>query len=322
MKTAIFEYGKQSLAEWIEQNHDCEKMVLVGEVHCDLWDDNFKVKAKGQNGGYRYQREPNIGWHSFDLLYGFDSIAKDFHPLEFDITNMHLLDYEGEIDDEELSDDAYEEQPSQIYQMLANRKYGTRFIRKGDFMTTPDGKVLIHCDSIKDTIIIPDGIETIGRLAFASIVKPEFRVILPDGIKNIEECAFAMSDGLVDINFPDSLQYLGESAFCGTGLEEVLLPDGIEEIPCGCFQYVYIERLRLPANLKTIGDCAFVGLECEEVRLPKSVESVGHWSLGIEYYTICKIYIPKTIKELPHDFYYEEGIDFSFEERKPQIEYY
>ena len=39
MKTAIFEYGKQSLAEWIAQNGDCEKMILKGEVYPVLYEE-------------------------------------------------------------------------------------------------------------------------------------------------------------------------------------------------------------------------------------------------------------------------------------------
>ena len=67
MKTATFEFGKQSLAEWIENNRDCEKMILVGEV-------------------------------GYDQLFGLNSIGKDFCPVEFDITDMHLIDHQGEID--------------------------------------------------------------------------------------------------------------------------------------------------------------------------------------------------------------------------------
>ena len=35
-KIAVFEYGKISLAEWINNNSDCEKMILVGKIFYDL----------------------------------------------------------------------------------------------------------------------------------------------------------------------------------------------------------------------------------------------------------------------------------------------
>lgn len=319
MKTAVFEFGKQSLAEWIESNRDCEKMVLVGEVYCSLWDDKYKRPVKGKSGVYEFQTEINIGWHSYDLLFGFDRIAMDFHPKEFDITDLHLLDYEGEINDEDIPYDADENQPSLVLKMLVNRKYGTRFVNNGDFVTTPDKKVLIHCNSFNDVINVPVGTETIGRLAFAAIEEPEFQVILPEGILSIDESAFSNSDGLVKINFPDSLQSLGECAFYGTGLTEVILSDGIEVIPACCFCFVYIKELHLPSNLKTIESSAFVGLECDEVVLPPNVEVVGPEALD-GYYQI--ISVPKSIKDLAHDFYYEEGIDDYYEEHKPMIIWY
>lgn len=314
MKTAIFEYGKQPLAEWIKENSDCEKMILKGNVYCNLRDDNFTRKIK--ENVYQYCWEVNIGWHSYDLLFGFEEIAKDFRPIEFDISEMHLVDAYGNIDDEYLYEDSYEKQPSQIFKMLSNRKYGTRFIYNDCFLTTPDKKVLVHCDKITSVVNIPRGIETIGRIAFATIDKVNYEVILPEGIINIEESAFASSDGLIQINFPDSLQSLGEYAFWSTELSTVLLPDNIEEIPEGCFQYVYIEKLHLPSNLKHIRCAAFVGLSFDEVILPKGIETVESWSLSGHYE---KIHIPKSIKSLAEDFYYEDGIDSNYEERKPII---
>ena len=316
MKTAVFEYGKQPLSEWIKANQDCEKMILKGQVYFDLWNDNFSYEVKDHKGMHAFRREINIGWDAFDLLCGYDRIAKDFHPKEFDITDMHLLDYDGNVNDIDLPYDVDEEQPSIIFKMLANRKYSTRFICDGDYVTTPDKKVLIHCGPMKETITVPNGIETVGRIAFGGIREFGFNVILPEGVAFIDECAFSGSDGLVQINFPDSLKALGESAFFGTSLKEVTLPEGIKEIPACCFQYVYIEKIHFPANLKAIKDCAFVGLGCDEVRLPETVETVGHWSLGGDYKIL---YVPKTIEEFPHDFYYEEGIDDNYEEYKPII---
>ncbi|MBQ7488957.1 MAG: leucine-rich repeat domain-containing protein [Bacteroidales bacterium] len=317
MKTATFEYGKQSLADWFEKNQDCEKMILKGKVYCDFWNDNFKEKVS--EGVYQYRREINIGWDSYDLLFGFDRIAKDFHPLEFDVKDMHLLDWEGKIDDEEIPCDATEEQPSSILKMLVNKKYGTRFIYQNGILTSENGRVLIHYPNVKGTGTIPDTIDTIGRLAFAGIYEPEFSVVLPEGIVRIEEHAFDMSEGLVAINFPDSLHSIGESAFCGTNLIEVLLPNHLEEIPAMCFQWVPLENLHLPDNLKYVRNAAFVGFDIDEVRLPSGVEIVEPEAFGG---TCNVIYIPKTIKELAEDFYYEKGINLYPEDLKPSIVMY
>ena len=161
MKTATFEFGKQYLAEWIEQNRDCEKMVLVGNVYCNLWDDDFKYKVKGKEGVYGFHREINIGWHSYDLLFGFNEIAKDFHPAEFDITGMHLIDYEGNVNDDYIPEDADEEQPSMIFKMLVNRKYGTRFVYNDGVLTTLVGRCLC-INPTSNTSLFPKGLKPLA----------------------------------------------------------------------------------------------------------------------------------------------------------------
>ena len=210
-----------------------------------------------------------------------------------------------------------------LEKMMLNRKHGTLFISdyfNDAFVTTSDGRVLIHCRKVEDTIIVPDTVEIIGRCAFAGIEKPEFSVVLPDKIVSIEDHAFDGSDGLVKINFPDSLQTLGEFAFCGcTNLTEVLLPNQIEEIPTGCFQWMPIEKLHLPDNLKYLRNAAFVGFYCKEVVLPSGVEVVESESLAGAFDEFHVIHVPKTIKEFAEDFYYEEGIDPNPEEYKPSI---
>lgn len=316
MKTATFEFGKQPLADWIAENRDCEKMILVGGVYCDMWDEKYQYKIKGKKGSYGIRREINIGWDSFDLLFGFDLIAKDFHPEVFDVTDMHLLDYDGEIYDEDIPDDAVEEQPSSILRMLVNKKFGTLFTYRDGFLTTPDGRVLIHCSDVKDRVVIPEAVNTIGRLALAGIEKPEFEVVLPNGIISIEEQAFEMSDGLVRVKLPDSLLFLGDSAFCGTNLSEVLLPDGIEEIPSFCFQYAPVEKMHLPENLKYIRFGAFVGLNCDELQIPEGTELVESWSIAGSH---RKIHFPESIKDIAYDFYYEEMID-NPDEWKPYVD--
>ena len=316
MKTATFEFGKQSLADWIAENRECEKMILVGGVYCDMWDEKYQYEIKGKKGSYGIRREINIGWDSFDLLFGFDLIAKDFHPVEFDVKDMHLLDCDGEINDEDIPYDATEKQPSSILKMLVNKKYGARFLYQNGILTSEDGQVLIHYQNVKGTITIPGTINTIGRLALAGIDKPEFEVVLPDGILKIEEKAFDMSDGLVTINFPDSLRSIGESAFCGTNLSEVSLPDKIEEIPAFCFQYVPIEKLHFPENLKYIRFGAFVGFDFDELNIPEGTEVVESWSIAGSY---NKIHFPESMKEIAYDFYFEEMISDP-EKTKPYVE--
>lgn len=74
-------------------------------------------------------------------------------------------------------------------------------------LITTDGKDLIaHGAWGADyTIVVPDGVETIGENAFSCTGAS--KIILPDGVKTIEDHAF--SDRSIDVNIPASVQSIG-----------------------------------------------------------------------------------------------------------------
>lgn len=76
-----------------------------------------------------------------------------------------------------------------------------------DMLITTDGKDLIaHGAWGSDyTIVVPDGVETIGENAFSCTGAS--KIILPDGVKTIEDHAF--SDRSIDANIPASVQSIG-----------------------------------------------------------------------------------------------------------------
>lgn len=312
MKISIFEFGKQPLHEWMQVNPDCECMKLVGNVYDNFYVDYYNDKKESK----KYTHEIKQGNDAFDLLYGFERIVKSSMPKMFDVSDLHLVDENGELCEDEVSAEATEYQPSLIMKMLYNRSHGTKFIVKGDFITSEDGKTLISSLKKKGVVEVPAGITTIGRIAFAVIDKGILEVVLPEGVVSIEESAFEMSDALKKISLPDSLTSLGESAFYGAELEELSLPDGIEEIPACCFCFNSIEKLKLPRNLKYVRACGLAGLYCDEVVLPEGTEIIESESIE-GYYE--KIFIPKSLREIAKDFYYEDGIDDYPESFRPYI---
>lgn len=109
-------------------------------------------------------------------------------------------------------------------------------------------------------------IETIGAMAFSGCIRLK-----------------RMGEGL------SSLVMLGERAFenC-TCLEEIMLPEGLEEIPRRAFYRCHqLKRITLPSTLRKIGEEAFAfcyGLP--EFTLPENVAEIGHrafaWRHGRE----------------------------------------
>ena len=125
---------------------------------------------------------------------------------------------------------------------------------------------------------IPEGIETIGKHAFVSLLCD--RVDFPSTLKTIEDDnKFSLQSG--SLNLPEGLEKIGDS-FLVTGVKDVVFPaslksvgnnfffsgnnqlvsvffrDGIESI--GNWSFAYSERLRtvyLPETLTAIGDGVF-----------------------------------------------------------------
>ena len=276
-KIAVFEYGKISLAEWINNNSDCEKMILVGKIFCDLEDT-----------------------HCSDLLIDFNDIAKDLKAVEFDITDLHLLDYEGNIDDVNYPDDCEEKKHSMIFKMLVNRKHGTKFIYNNGILTTPDGKALIYHPESKH-VIVPEGIEIIGNWAFALFDKMN-KIDLPNSLKEIGDYSFGYVDNLKELIIPDSVEKLGEGSFKYSEIGIIKVPDKIETFPACCFRYCRIDKL--PSSLKTIEDdnCFEFENENEVIEFPNGFEHLGSYSIG---YIFEEVRFPATTKYIAEDFWYD-----------------
>lgn len=123
-------------------------------------------------------------------------------------------------------------------------------------------------------VTIPEGVEAIGACAFEdeySIAE----VVLPSSLKRIERRAFTSCGKLKKINFPDGLEYIGEDAFWGAGVEKIWLPDSV----------------------KFVGDHAFAGSQCVEARLPEGLTKL-EWGTFLNCYALEKAELPSTLRSL------------------------
>ena len=136
------------------------------------------------------------------------------------------------------------------------------------------------------TIDFEEGIVHIGDLAYEANVHSQIvngaltNVTLPPTLESIGSDAFGYQESLKNIVLPDSLQSLGSSCFQRCGLEEISIPEAIEEIPEYCFFYCsQLHSIELPEGLKTIATYAFS--ECtdlEAAHLPHTLESLGDFA--------------------------------------------
>lgn len=120
----------------------------------------------------------------------------------------------------------------------------------------------------EDVIIVPYGVEYIGRYEFAG--SNASTIILPSTVKIIDHCAFAHS-AIESMIIPSDIQYIGENAFSNcNGLKSVKFNDD------------YIENNRKSI---TIDNYAFSG--CRKLKSIDISSDVHIHKLGVNIFEDC-----------------------------------
>lgn len=155
---------------------------------------------------------------------------------------------------------------------IRNNKYYTS---EDGIVYTKDKKKLLKCTSERTGhIVIPDGVQEIGRRAFAnskveSITFPDSlrkigyeafvhciklnHIDFGSGIKEIGKTAFEWCSALTVLKLPQQIKKICEYAFKNCiNLKKVILNDGLKMIDCGAFDThsSNMESVKLPKSLK------------------------------------------------------------------------
>lgn len=149
-------------------------------------------------------------------------------------------------------------------------------------MFTTDNDTLVKCAlNGQKTVIVPEGIKTVGRKCFAGTNVEE--VVLPEGIETIDSDAFNFCAKLKKINFPETLKVIDHGAFNGCfSLETVILPKVMKEINNYAFYAAGVKHLTLPERVSSVGIKVFAKTDIETTDIPES------FTLGSEMFTECQ----------------------------------
>ena len=167
------------------------------------------------------------------------------------------------------------------------------------------------------SVVLPEGLETIGAMAFQNCDLLE-QVEIPESVHTIGNSAFAGCDHLARVQLPAHIENMGDGVFNGCrrladedgfsifnntlygffGSERhVTVPEGITAISNGCFTKMGIISVTLPSTLMQLGN-AFEGCDMlEEIVIPEGIEAIP--SACFRHCTNLKsVTLPSTLKSI------------------------
>lgn len=168
---------------------------------------------------------------------------------------------------------------------------------------TIDNNAFEHCPRLSGTLIIPEGVTSIGIHAFRN-TQLSGELKLPNTLKAIGSRAFEDCQFSSELRLPSGLQHIGSYAFAGCGklygrlilpesltrLEDaafigcsqltgnIVIPQTIKEVPTQCFSCCggLTGTLTLHDGIYAIGTEAFAGTPLTgELVMPKNLASAG-----------------------------------------------
>lgn len=106
------------------------------------------------------------------------------------------------------------------------------------------------------------------------------------------------NSGITSVILPSTMRVLGTWSLNSTQIASIELPEGLESIGEGAFQYCSnLTSITFPSTLKSIGDYGFNSTGLTEVVLPDGLESVGT-SCFQDLYSLQSVTVPGTVKTI------------------------
>ncbi len=116
------------------------------------------------------------------------------------------------------------------------------------------------CEGLVE-VTVPATVEALGSSVFASCTSLE-KAIFEEGAKTTGSTTFYMSRNLKEVILPDSIEEIGDYAFYRTGLESIVIPEGVTQIKEGTFMgCTKLTAITIPTSVTVIEPFAFC--ECE-----------------------------------------------------------
>ena len=131
------------------------------------------------------------------------------------------------------------------------------------------------------SVTIPDSVNFIGHDSFANCTALK-DVVLSANLITIEAFAFENCSSLSNIELPESLTFIGYRAFANcTSLKHITIPqNSLNENSGECFADSGLESVVLQEGIAVIPASAFLRTKIEEIVLPSTVKNIEYGGLA------------------------------------------
>ncbi len=176
--------------------------------------------------------------------------------------------------------------------------------------------------SLKE-VVLPSTLTKIGFAAFHNTKITE--LYIPDSVTNLDSRVFGFHGNysndlptLTKVSLPSQLQstaepFFGQKSlkevvfrgnwkiipsglFSGTGLEKLVIPEGVTEIGSYAFSGSSLKEVVLPSTLKKIGTGAFQRTQLTSITLPEGLTEIG--SNAFSYSSLKEVVLPSTLTKI------------------------
>ncbi len=198
--------------------------------------------------------------------------------------------------------------------------YGCENLRRVSFpstMSTINANAFFGCDALTELSVAKENKTLSSRNGFVFrnggtelYLAPhgfKGKYVIPDGVKTIGALAFRNCTGLTEIVIPESVTCIGESAFSGCGgLTQLTVPEGVTSIGENAFSDCRgLTDITIPGNVKNISKNAFSGC----LALKRAVFMEGVEEIGSKAFFHCEklteLSIPVSMKKIDWEAFSE-----------------